>query len=332
MEPPRASSAPTTRATQRPSADLGPGVCRCARDRTPQQSGRAASACSPLAVSRRSGRQPRALHFPDIVKGRSARSPRPPNNGTASPGRRAAVSGPAPSGRRSSAGSRRRLFLRSRRAAHTAGSARGDLGRRRPRRRGPAGGGKGNDGVGREASRGHGYLRACPDSGRQGHGPAGAHDVRSAPAWAAGSGRRPRPRAHAAILRRAALSKWPPGRAAVPTRWERSRRAPAGLPLAPRRARGRGRRVAQPGDRARGPEPFEDLSPGSGEAAARLRVRGRPTGSARESRKPPRSPKPPEPPFTWRLLCATRRAVAPARPHRIAARNEPVSVWFAPFH
>lgn len=125
-----------------------PGVCRCALDRTQSQSRRAASACSPLAVSRRSGRQPRALHFPDMVKGRSPRGPRPPSNRTAPPGRRAAVPAPALSSRRSSAGSRRRLCLRSRRrAANTAGSARSDRGRRRPRRRGPAGGGKGDDGV-----------------------------------------------------------------------------------------------------------------------------------------------------------------------------------------
>lgn len=200
-----------------------PGVCRCALDRTQSQSGRAASACSPLAVSRRSGHQPRALHFPDMVKGRSPRGPRPPSNGTAPPGRKAAVPAPALSGRRSSAGSRRRLCLRSRRrAAHTAGAhgATGGVGGRDGGARREAGKGTTAFGVCREASRGREYLRACPGAGRRGHGAAGAHDVRSLRAWAAGSGRRrrPRPRAHAAILRRAALSKWPPGRAAGPTR------------------------------------------------------------------------------------------------------------------
>lgn len=296
-----------------------PGVCRCALDRTQSQSGRAASACSPLAVSRRSGRQPRALHFPDMVKGRSPRGPRPPSNRTAPPGRRAAVPAPALSGRRSSAGSRRRLCLRSRRrAAHTAGAhgATGGVGGRDGGARREAGKGTTAFGVRREALRGREYLRACPGAGRRGHGAAGAHDVRSARAWAAGSGRRrrPRPRAHAAILRRAALSKWPPGRAAGPTRCD----AHGGRRLAPRHAwgRGRGRRFAQPGRRARGPAPCEDLSAGRGEATARLTFRGVvPSGSARVSRRPPRRPEPPEPPFTWRLLCATRRAVAPAPPH-----------------
>lgn len=173
-----------------------------------------------------------------MVKGRSPRGPRPPSNRTAPPGRRAAVPAPALSSRRSSAGSRRRLCLRSRRrAANTAGAhgATGGVGGRDGGARREEGKGTTAFGVRREASRGREYLRACPGAGRRGHGAAGAHDVRSARAWAAGSGRRrrPRPRAHAAILRRAALSKWPPGRAAGPRGVMLTEAAAGSLPATP---------------------------------------------------------------------------------------------------